>query len=201
MMVYLGASAQTDESDSRGQFQFGLKTGLNYANVYDSQTEEFTSDPKIGFVGGVLMRIPLGKVIGIQPEVLYSKKGFEGEGILLGSPYSLTRTITFIDIPLQLAIKPAEFLTIVAGPQFSYQLKKKDVITNSNSSTVHEEEFKNENIRKNVLGIVGGVDINLDKFIIGARVAWDIQDNHGDGTSSTPRYKNAWLQGTIGYLF
>ena len=29
----------------------------------------------------------------------------------------------------------------------------------------------------------------------------DIQNNNGDGTSTTPRYKNVWFQGTLGFKF
>jgi hypothetical protein len=49
------------------------------------------------------------------------------------------------------------------------------------------------------LGFIGGVDVNVGKVIIGARAGWDIQNNNGDGTSTNPRYKNAWTQATIGF--
>ena len=68
-------------------------------------------------------------------------------------------------------------------------------------NTEQEDEFDNENIRKNTLGASLGLDININHFVIGARAAWDLQDNKGDGTSSTPRYKNTWLQATVGFKF
>ena len=98
-------------------------------------------------------------------------------------------------------MKPSEFITLLAGPQFSYLVNQRDVFANSATSFAQEQEFNNDNIRKNIFGVVGGLDINLKHIVLGARVAWDVQNNNGDGTASTPRYKNVWFQGTIGYSF
>ena len=174
---------------------------MNYANVYDSEGEEFDADPKLGMAAGVFLAIPIGTYIGIQPEVLFSQKGFKATGSILGEEYKFTRTTNYIDIPIYLALKPSSFLTIVAGPQFSYLMSRKDDFESSFLNTEQEDEFDNENIRKNTLGASLGLDININHFVIGARAAWDLQDNKGDGTSSTPRYKNTWLQATVGFKF
>jgi len=42
------------------------------------------------------------------------------------------------------------------------------------------------------------MDINLNNIVIGARAGWDLFNNNGDGTSTTPRYKNVWAQATVG---
>lgn len=188
----------SDETDNRERFQFGARAGANYSNVYDEQGEEFRADAKVGFVGGLFFEIPFGKYFGLQPELLYSQKGFKGEGVFLFSKYYFTRTTTYIDIPVQLAFKPSEFVTLVVGPQFSYLISQKDVFTSTPNSYEQEQQFKNDNIRKNALGVIGGFNINIKHFVIGARVAWDIQENRGDGSSVTPRYKNTYFQGTIG---
>lgn len=188
-------------TDSRERLYFGIKGGFNYSNVYDAEGENFDVDPKFGVATGVFLSIPLGRFLGVQAEALFSQRGFQGTGTLLGSSYKMTRTTSYIDIPLMLAIKPVGFLTLMAGPQFSYLLKRKDVFTNSATSILQEEEFENDNIRKNILCVLGGVDINLHPLVLGARAGWDLQRNNGDGTSTTPRYKNVWIQGTIGLRF
>lgn len=194
-------SAQSGETDNREEFRFGFKAGANFSNVYDSKSEDFDAEGKLGFAGGVSLSIPINKYFGVQPEVLFSQKGFKGSGTMFGFDYSFKRTTSFIDIPLQFALKPSEFITILAGPQYSYLLKQKDEFNSSLFSDSQEEEFDNDNIRKNIFGFVGGVDINIKHIVLGARVCWDLTDNHGDGSSSTPRYKNVWLQATLGYNF
>jgi hypothetical protein len=51
------------------------------------------------------------------------------------------------------------------------------------------------------MGLVGGVDFNVNNLVLGLRAAWDIKKNEGDGNSSTPRYKNMLFQATVGFRF
>jgi hypothetical protein len=189
----------SQSDDSRENFTFGVKAGINRANVWDEQGQDFRADPKTGFAAGVFLGLPLGAVVGFQPELMFSQKGFVGTGTLLGTGYSLKRTSTFIDVPLQLQIKPISVLTILVGPQYSYLIRQKDVYTLGANSSEQLQEFNNDNVRKNILGFVIGADINIEHLVLSGRLAWDIINNNGDGTTTTPRYKNELLQFTIGY--
>jgi hypothetical protein len=200
-MFTFNTQAQGSDKDFMEEISFGLKAGLNSSNVYDSKGEDFRADSKIGFAGGAFFAIPLGKSFGIQPEILFSQKGFQGSGTILGSSYKFKRTTNFIDIPFLFALKPIEYVTILAGPQFSYLMKQKDVFENSLTTIEQENEFENDNVRKNTLGFMGGIDINVKQFVLGTRIGFDMTKNAGDGTSSTPRYKNVWLQATLAIRF
>ncbi|MDY0215585.1 MAG: porin family protein [Bacteroidales bacterium] len=200
LMWAMFASAQ-NETDNRERFQFGLKAGGSYSNVYDAKGEDFDADAKFGLTGGIFVAIPIGKYLGVQPELNITQKGFKGNGTLLFMPYSFKRTTTFLEIPLLMAFKPSEFITVLAGPQFSYLLSQRDEFSSSLVSTIQENEFDQDNIRKNLLGIACGLDINLKSIVLGGRMSWDIMNNKGDGTSDTPRYKNLCTQVTIGYKF
>lgn len=193
--------AQNTPAESRKSVNFGIKAGINFSNVYDSKGEQFNANGKIGAAAGIFVSIPIGKFLGFQPEILFSQKGFKATGSILGSGYSFTRTTNYLDIPLFLAIKPTSALTLLVGPQYSYLMKQDDVFKNSITSVDQQRVFNNDNIRKNTLCFVGGADVNLMKLVLSARAGWDIQNNNGDGTSSTPRYKNVWYQATIGYRF
>lgn len=202
MCLTLSTKAQTENTtDFRDKLTFGLKAGLNYSNVYDSKGEEFTSNAKLGLAAGAALSIPIGKYLGIQPEVLYSQKGFRGKGKVLGGNYSFTRTTDYIDVPVLFQFKPSEFISIVAGPQISFLVRQTDVFANATTTIEQEKEFENDNVRKNMFCFTGGFDINLKHIVLGARAGWDVQSNNADGSSSTPRYKNVWYQGTIGYRF
>jgi hypothetical protein len=201
LLLIVGFAINQGEAqvDDRAAFQIGIKAGANLANVYDTDGEDFDADGKFGLVLGAFMSVPLGSTFGVQPEVLFSQKGFNAKGSLLGSAYSLTRTTSFIDVPIYFTIKPMSTLTLLVGPQFSFLTKQKDVFENSITSFEIEEEFKNENLRKNILGVSLGINLNISKIVLGARASWDLYNNHGDGTSTTPRYKNVWLQTTLGF--
>jgi hypothetical protein len=195
------ATSSIAQDNLREEFIFGMKAGANYSNVYDAEAEVFNANPKLGFAAGCFFAIPLGQTFGFQPELLFSQRGFFATGIMLDQPYDLTRTSSFIDVPLLFAFKPSGFITLLAGPQYSYLIKQKDEFKNGTTTIEQENEFKNDNIRKNILCFTGGADVNLGHIVLGARAGFDILKNNGDGSSTTPRYKNVWYQATVGYRF
>ena len=194
-------TGQNSVTDLRDQLMLGFKAGINFSNVYNTEGNQFDANGKIGFATGAFIAIPLGTFIGLQPEILFSQKGFKGTGVILGNTYDFTRTTNYLDIPLLFAVKPTEFISLLAGPQFSYLLKQRDVFTTATTSIEQQQEFINDNIRRNTLCFTGGLDFTLKHMIVSTRVGWDLLNNKGDGTSETPTYKNVWYQVTIGYRF
>lgn len=199
--VLLISGSVAAQEDLRERFTFGIKAGANLSNIWDTEAKDFSADPKIGFAGGLYATIPLGRLLAIQPEVVFSQKGFSASGEALTIPYEMKRTSNYIDIPILLVFRPARFISIMAGPQIGFQLSQKDKISFGSISSEDQEQFKNDNWRKNMLGLHAGLDFNIQRFIISPRVAVDFQDNKGDGTSTDPRYKNILFQLTLGYRF
>ncbi len=187
--------------DNRENFRIGFKAGFNNSNVYDEAGDQFVANSKTGFAFGGYMCIPFDRTVGFQPEVLVSQKGFDASGMYFGNSYNFTRTTTYLDIPLQLQVKASPALSFVLGPQYSYLMKTRDEFGNGTISLVQEQQITEDNYRKNILGFVIGGDVHLNSFILSARAGWDITKNHGDGTSSNPRYKNHWLQLMAGIEF
>lgn len=196
----VGFAQETTIEDNRNELKFGIKGGINFSNVYDEEGQDFVAEGKAGFAAGGFLSIPLGKVLGFQPEVMYSQKGFKATGSFLGSNYEYTRTTSFLDIPLLLQIKPAPMLTLVAGPQFSYLLETKNSFNGSSTST-QEDAINSDNYKKNIYGFVVGADVNIDKLVLSGRAGWDINQSDVDGNSTSPRYKNQVIQFTVGYTF
>jgi hypothetical protein len=190
------------QDDSRERLHLGAKAGLNISTIYDTKGEDYNADPKAGFVGGGFIAIPIGKYLGIQPEVLFAQKGYSSSIVREGYNYSYTRTTGHIEVPVLFQIKPVSFLSLVVGPQFSYMTYREENFKTNNMTTTVQQELENNNIRKNTLGAVTGLDFYvLRHLLLAARVGWDLQDNNGDGTATFPRYRNIWMQGTIGLRF
>jgi hypothetical protein len=191
--------AQESGTDTRENIEFGVKAGINYSNVWDAQGQDFVAKGKVGFAGGVFLGIPLGEFFGVQPEALISQKGFQGSGTLYGFPYSFSRTTTYFDIPILFQVKPLQYLTLLAGPEYSYLIHETDNYTYGLNSSEQQQAFSNDNIRKNIFGIEMGADVIISHLVFSGRLGWDLQTNNGNGTSSTPRYKNQWAQLTVGF--
>jgi hypothetical protein len=201
-VVFSPLLSSAQESDTRDRLRIGVKGGMNYSNVYDEKGDEFVADGKFGYVLGGFVSIPFGKWLGFQPEVLLSQKGFSATGKFLGNSYQFTRTTTHLDIPLQIQLKPSRYFSLIAGPQYSYLMKTRDEFKDAGSiSVVDEETITNDNIRKNILGFVLGADIHISHLLITGRIGWDVSANNGNGGSSSPRYKNQWLQLGAGFVF
>lgn len=191
----------TYAQDLRSEFGVGIKAGTNYANIWDTEGEKFSADGRWGAAAGVYLSIPLGNLLAIQPEVMFSQKGFNSSGDFFGIDYKYERTSNWIDVPILVAIRPAEFISIVAGPQFNFLLSQKDKFTAGNFSETQKEEFENKDIRKFMLGLQAGLDINIKRFTISPRAMIDFLDNRGEGSATDPEYKNFAIQLTVGYRF
>lgn len=198
-MAAFGQDQTENKTDFRKKFMMGLKIGGNYSNVYDSKGEDFATRAKSGWVAGGFFVLPINELIGVQPEILFSQKGFKGTGKILARDYKLTRTSNYLDIPIYLAVKPSEFITILGGIQYSYLFKQTDNFESGSTTIEQEQEFNNANIRKNSFGLVVGFDANMKHLVLGLRGGIDVLNNDGDGTTSTPKYRNNWIQFTIGY--
>ena len=203
-VISSGSAQQNRDSisvvtDFRTKLMLGLKMGGNYSKIYDSKDNNFKTDGKLGFATGAFISIPISKLIGIQPEVLFSQRGYKASSSSILGNYSLTRTTSYLDIPILFAVKPSEYITILAGPQYSYLVKSTDVFTSGNVSVEQQQQFKNQNLRTNTLCFTGGVDLTMKHLVISTRVGWDLQDNTSDGNSTVPRYKNVWYQMMVGY--
>jgi hypothetical protein len=105
VVLMVGNLSAQNDNDTRNLLHVGVKAGMNISNMFDSQNEEYQADPKIGFVGGIFVSIPIiDKTIGIQPEVLYSQKGFSAIGNILGADVSFKRTTNYLWLSSQLNI-------------------------------------------------------------------------------------------------
>jgi hypothetical protein len=121
MALVIGAFAamlvfpQTAAADVR----FGVKGGASIANV-NGDFVDGLSDWKstVGFCGGIFLEFNFGRVLTIQPEVLYTMKGADtGDGKL---------KFDYLEIPVLLKLRipmGSVHPFVFAGPAFGFNLK------------------------------------------------------------------------------
>jgi len=185
-------------SFGQDRVSIGAKAGFNIANVYDSKSENFSASPALGFVAGGFLTIPLSGAIAIQPEVVYSQKGYTNTYKNSGSNFKEKWTFNYLDIPLLLVLRMSDAMNIVVGPQINFLLstdyKLKDGKVSANSKSSYTQDW-----RKNTFAGHLGFDFNFGQLSVSPRVSVDVQDNNGKGVSTNPRFKNMFLQITLGY--
>ena len=89
----------------KADVQFGLRVGGNSAKLTGNDLEdiEATVKSKVGFVGGVFLAFNLGKMITIEPEILYTMKGGTVEDTT--GEYSEKIYGDYLEIPLLIKVK------------------------------------------------------------------------------------------------
>ncbi|GAB2552366.1 porin family protein [Rufibacter soli] len=117
---------------AQAQSSFGIKGGVNYSNLSGDLKDESRYNNKIGFAGGLYFNAPVvGDFFSIQPEILYSNKGYKYDDneqtTLLGREYRYegTSNFNYIDVPVLAKIKAGP-LFLEAGPQVSYLINVND---------------------------------------------------------------------------
>jgi hypothetical protein len=184
---------------AQDEFSIGIKGGLTSSDIY--YNEQIESDSRLGFTGGLFFQIPIGKFVGIQPEVLYTQRTILAKGTSFGSSFSFQRTTSAIDVPLYLQLRPVKYITILGGPQYSFNLTKTDQFKDGRITDEEKQTIVENDMRSGTFGVAVGADLNLGMFVFSGRIGWDLQSNTVNTTSFSPRYNYRWMQGTIGIRF
>lgn len=124
--VLIGCSVQL-QAQPKG---LGLKGGVNLATIYGEDVDE-DLDLKIGYHIGFSYDISMGKILGIQTGLQYSTKGYSysGHDSWYGGDFEMNFTSTYVDIPVLLRLSILPLIDLYAGPQASYLLDSKYVVT------------------------------------------------------------------------
>lgn len=141
---------------------FGLKAGLNSSKI-SIKTTDAGSVPIVnsvkGLTGGIYASLDLG-ILSIQPEVLYSSRGFQFA--FAGESYTYDYKCDYVEVPVLIKfnvlpagpIKPFVF----AGPSFGYLLKAR---ATDNSVTPPESETITDSFKRTETAVVFGAGIDL----------------------------------------
>src|SRR5512143_1888562 len=109
--------------------RMGIKAGANVANVNGNFADNVSNwKSQVGFCGGLFLELNLGRILTLQPEVLYTMKGAEAtvvEGTLTGTG---KLRFDYLEIPLLLKLRiPTGPIHpfVFAGPAVGFDLSAK----------------------------------------------------------------------------
>jgi Outer membrane protein beta-barrel domain len=95
--------------------KFGIKAGLNYANVIGS---EIKTNAITNFHGGFVAEIKVVKGFAFQPELLYSTEGATYKTAF----EDIKNELGYITIPVMMKINVSDNITLELGPQAGFLL-------------------------------------------------------------------------------
>jgi hypothetical protein len=117
---------------AQAQTTIGIKAGANYSNLSGDLKDESRFNNKLGFHGGLYANIPvISELFSIQPEFLYSNKGFKYDDKVTTSLFGTetrqegSANFNYLDVPVMARVKAGGFF-FEAGPQLSYLINVND---------------------------------------------------------------------------
>jgi hypothetical protein len=174
------------------RLKFGIRGGANINKIEGvSFSDEFTYGYHLG--GGLEMMF--GKVIGIQPEVLFNQSNLQ-TGYSFDTLYQSINPgtiknvkLNYLSIPILLNIKPLPFLTLQAGPQFGILMSQERSMLEDG-----KEAFRNGNI-----SMIGGIQIHLMQLRIYGR--YGIGLNNMNDIDNRDKWKSQTGQVGLAFMF
>ncbi|PRY07874.1 outer membrane protein with beta-barrel domain [Pontibacter ummariensis] len=173
---------------AQAQSGLGIRGGANLSNLEGDLRDESLYENKWGFHAGLTYNIAIVEdFFSVQPELLYSSKGFKNAD----EEYTLPNQVgtvyrregkmnyNYIDLPI-LAKITAGPIYFEAGPQASYLLSVNDetrVYANDNLLTTSRTEIDKDNLKSFELGYAAGVGFTTgERFNIGVRYNGSFND-------------------------
>ncbi len=175
---------------SYAQTTFGLKGGLNIANVIGEDTEDL--DSKTAFHVGATAEFKLSENFSLQTELLYSMQGAKYSEEGLKSDIKLN----YLNLPIIAKYYVSESFSLEAGPQIGFKL-------NSEVTVEYEGESETEDLeglRSIGFGVNFGLGFKLDSGLnFGARYNLGLSNINEDSDDGS--VKNGVIQLSVGYTF
>jgi len=161
------------------QAQFGVKAGLNFANV--SNASSINNSSRTGFQAGIFLAPPSKKILSSRTELLFSRQGYNYKtGTNTGNV-----NLDYIMLPQFMAINITKYFQIQIGGQMAFLLNAK--VDSSNGGSGSSGNSILDLYNKFDYGYGGGVEIHpVSGLLIGARVNISLGNLYKDMASTTP---------------
>jgi Outer membrane protein beta-barrel domain len=169
-------------------FHLGAKLG---ANILKVDNQSFSQGFQFGYNVGAFAELNWSSKWGIQPEVMFNQTNYH-TGNSFNSIYpdginDVKGKLNYLSIPVLLSFKPIPLLSFQAGPQFGILMSQDENLVKNGESA----------FKKGDLSILAGAQLNLLKFIVGARYVIGL--TNVNDLSDQGNWKNTGFQVYAGF--
>ncbi|MCR5887479.1 PorT family protein [Hymenobacter sp. J193] len=118
--------ASGSSSDSRNG-GFGIKGGVNFADIRGDGKKSYGDAKNYNsFHAGFYSQFSFSDKFSLQPEILYSRQGFEGSNPASVQPGTYITRLDYIQVPVLLVYNILDNVSVHVGPQVSLLTKVKE---------------------------------------------------------------------------
>ncbi|MFD1184575.1 porin family protein [Pontibacter rugosus] len=166
----------------------GIKGGVNFANVHGSDADRYGStDNLTSFHAGIFAQFGVSEVFSVQPELLYTRRGFERQDSVFRFDY--------LELPILAVFNISDNFSAHLGPQVGIMMSTKQ----------EDQEVNLEPYNTFDYGFAAGLEGKfLERFRLGARYVHgfaDLRKEDDAGNSIDQNVKTGVIQVYLGIGF
>ena len=174
-------------AQKKAAFFAGVKAGADF-NKIDGQS--FKNQFSFGYQVGAFATIPIGKKLGIQPEVIFSQTNIDTSS-KFSDVYQFTNVsqvkLQYLKIPLLLNFSPNPYVSFQVGPQFGILIDENINLVNNGSNAFTKGDFS----------MLGGLQFNIRKLRIYGR--YGVGLNNLNDIDKKEKWRNQNIQLGVGF--
>lgn len=199
----IGVRSSTDYGFGSGNGSrnngFGIKAGFNLADLRGQDKDAYQDLESLKtYHAGVYAQFAFNEKFSLQPEFLFSRKGFDAQAF---DPVTQQSAITkeqtrldYLQVPVLLVYNIVDNISIHAGPQVSLLVNAK--------YAGQERTISGSGFNSLEYGVVGGVEARVGPARLGARYDLGLSDIYNDpqgaGVDAFDNVKNGVFQVYLG---
>lgn len=123
---------------------------LGGANVSTLSNDDVDFKNRFGFDAGIWANFPIGRVFSIEPQVMYSQRGYFSD-VTDGTEPEVT--VGYVSIPVFAKASFGKYFAVMAGPEFNIMTSAKDDNNNSGFENIGMDGWK-----KHSTSVTGGIE-------------------------------------------
>jgi hypothetical protein len=159
-------------TSSHAQIAFGIKGGIKFATVGGADAAPIVKS-RTGFAAGAYMEASFPFLLTVQPEMLYTTKGFTLSSTSIGQTVTSTNTYSYIEIPVLVkfslpvpVVKPKLYI----GPEIGFLLSAENKYEATGFST--RETNIDSLLSSTDIGVVFGASAHV--LVVDVDVRYDV---------------------------
>jgi hypothetical protein len=188
------------------QSVFGIKGGMNISRISGDDAVS-SSDSHLGAHLGFIMKYNVMEAFIIQPELLYTQKGYNYKFSMNEIDYQIKNSFDYVELPvllkLNVAVGDIRFQPYI-GPSISYLIsgKSKETLSNDTTTITHNNDVADD-LNKLAFGFAVGAEFVFQRrFIFGGRYNFGLSNIYKDNLEfQGPEVRNGVFMLNLGYLF
>ena len=179
-------------SPAAAQITYGVKAGVNFANVsFDG--DDVPSSSRVGLLAGALATVPLTGWLSVQPEAIYTVKGASIDIFDIESDY----IVDYLEVPVLATVPVRSNVYVAAGPSIAFRIRARSRTSFGGSS---EEVDIADDVQSLDVGVVAAAGFHMGRWVFDGRYTHGLSDTDAD-TSDNVKIRNRVFSVSAGFRF